>query len=62
MKRTLLFACIIMAFATSCNDANMANDETNNGDTAVLVEDPNNTLEANPVNDTTVGDTIQPVE
>jgi hypothetical protein len=47
-----------MALATtSCDDADHSNTTTHE-DTAVLVTDPNNNLEASPVNDTTVADTV----
>lgn len=59
MKKILFFACIITTITfTSCGDSGTT-DSSNNGDTAVLVEDPENTLEASPVNDTLVADTVQ---
>ena len=60
MKRILFYACIIMTVAfTSCDEGGTT-DSTTTGDTAVLVQDPENTLEASPVNDTVVADTVQP--
>jgi hypothetical protein len=67
MKKLQLYlaALILSCGAISCGDAgdgeNVETTEIGPGneadspkDTAVLVEDPNNTLDANPVNDTTV--------
>lgn len=55
MKLKLLSACAMLAIAiASCGDADTDHDDTDRGDTAVLVEDPKNTLDADPINDTTV--------
>ncbi len=61
MKRTILYACFIMSVAVStmsCANNPKEGDTTNNADPAVLVNDPGNSLNANPVNDTTVVDTV----
>lgn len=42
----------------SCSSTEQAGNTTTDADTAVLVNDPENNLNANPVNDTTVNDTV----
>ncbi len=58
MKTKLIYMCIALAsVATSC-DSNEVDDTADTAeDTAILVEDPGNTLQADPINDTTVLDT-----
>jgi hypothetical protein len=59
MKKILLYGCIAATVAvTSCGDTDKSETTTTNEDTAVLVEDPNNQLEAAPVNDTLIADTV----
>ena len=59
MKNKLVYACIIMSVAVaSCSNNNKAANTTTNADTAVLVNDQANNLNASPVNDTTVKDTV----
>jgi hypothetical protein len=55
MKQILLYAsALIILGITSCDNASTVNESDSKADTAVLVEDPENKLDANPVNDTTV--------
>ncbi len=59
MKTTLFYACLVMTIgAMSCAENPKDVNTTNNADTAVLVNDPNNNMNANPVNDSTVNDTV----
>ena len=59
MKKTPIYICALMVIGfAACQDNHQATNTTTNADTAVLVNDPNNTLDANPVNDTVVADTV----
>jgi hypothetical protein len=60
MKIKLMLACVVLlTTAMSCKSTEEGDvTTTNNADTAVLVEDPANKLEANPVKDTVVKDTV----
>lgn len=59
MKKKLIYITALAAIGfASCQDSHEATNTTTNADTAVLVSDPNNTLDANPVNDTVVADTV----
>lgn len=54
MKKVLLYSSILIILAAASCDNSTMNESDSKADTAVLVEDPANTLDANPVNDTTV--------
>ncbi len=59
MKKKAIYLCALLAIGfASCQDSHETTNTTTNADTAVLVNDPNNTLDANPVNDTVVADTV----
>jgi hypothetical protein len=59
MNIRLIAACATLAIAAmSCNEDTKGSHTTSDADTAALVNDPNNTLNANPVNDTIVADTV----
>lgn len=59
MKKKLIYVCALVAIGfASCQENNQPANTTNNADTAVLVDDPSNTLNASPVNDTLVADTV----
>ena len=59
MKTTFLFIFTAMTLALySCTSTEQTGNTTTDADTAVLVNDPDNNLNANPVNDTTVNDTV----
>ncbi len=59
MKTTFLFILTAMTLALySCTSTEQTGNTTTDADTAVLVNDPDNNLNANPVNDTTVNDTV----
>jgi hypothetical protein len=55
MKLTIYtgLCCTLLLFA-SCSDTNKKDNTTNSPDTAVLKTDTANTLNANPINDTTI--------
>lgn len=62
MNIRLIAASAVLAIAAmSCNEDTKATHTTNDADTAALVNDPNNALNANPVNDTIVADTVSVV-
>jgi hypothetical protein len=57
MKSKLIYTCIALAIlATSCDSNDMDDTANTAEDSAILVEDTGNTLQANPINDTTVND------
>ena len=59
MKTTFLFIFTAMTVTFySCTSTEQTGNTTTEADTAVLVNDPDNNLNANPVNDTTVNDTV----
>ena len=45
---------IAVVCCTGCSETNKTDNASGSADTAVLKEDPGNTLNASPVNDTTV--------
>lgn len=58
MKTRLIYMCIALSIAATSCDSNEVDDTADTvEDTAILVEDPGNTLQADPINDTTVLDT-----
>jgi hypothetical protein len=58
MKARLIYMCIALSIAATSCDSNEVDDTADTvEDTAILVEDPGNTLQADPINDTTVLDT-----
>lgn len=60
MKSKLVYASLILAIGfISCENNSQAVNSTTSADTAVLVNDPANSLNANPVNDTMVKDTVR---
>jgi len=60
MKCKLFYACFVAVLVfTSCESREGTDASANNADTAVLVDDPVNMLDANPVNDTYIADTVQ---
>jgi hypothetical protein len=61
MKNTILYASLVITIAVgalSCANNPKDVNTTSNADTAVLVNDTANNLNANPVNDTMVNDTV----
>lgn len=59
MKKQIIYGWALLAIGfAACQDSHETTNTTTNADTAVLVEDPNNALNANPVNDTVVADTV----
>lgn len=60
MKKIFLLAVIAgTVAAASCSNNTKTADTTSNPDTAVLVQDTANNLNATPVNDTTVHGTVE---
>ena len=59
MKTTfLLIFTAVTVILFSCSSTEQTSNTTTDADTAVLVNDPENNLNASPVNDTTVNDTV----
>ena len=59
MKNKIALVCMVAGIAfASCNNNPKNVNTTSNADTAVLVNDTANNLNASPVNDTTVHDTV----
>jgi len=59
MKKKLFYAILATGIGlTSCDNNHKAVNTTTNSDTAVLVNDPGNSLNASPVKDTMVQDTV----
>ncbi len=59
MKINSIYIVFALSIAlVSCSNNDKAANTTTNADTAILVDDPGNTLNANPVNDTMTTDTV----